>query len=60
MKGVISDRLRKILNDPELRVKFFKEYFGVGFINPPRPSSNKKVEKVKKRKRNLLDLLFGA
>ena len=36
MKGVISPRLRKILNDPELRVKFFEDYFGVTFSNPPK------------------------
>ena len=38
MKGVISQKLMKILNDPELRVKFFAEKFGVKFINPPNPN----------------------
>ena len=36
MKGVISQKLMKILNVPELRVKFFEEKFGVKFINPPK------------------------
>ena len=52
MKGIISPRLRKILNDPELRIKFFDEYFGVKFINPPKERPKIKEPKPKK-KRNL-------
>ena len=58
MKGIISPRLRKILNDPELRIKFFEEYFGVKFINPPKERPKIKEPKPKK-KRNLLDIILG-
>jgi hypothetical protein len=58
MKGVISPRLRKILNDPELRIKFFEEYFGVKFINPPEKRPKIKEPKPKK-KRTLLDIILG-
>jgi hypothetical protein len=63
MKGVISPRLRKILNDPELRVKFFKEYFGVEFVNPPKHRPKIKEPELKKgtrtKKRNFLDIILG-
>jgi hypothetical protein len=57
MKGVISARLNKILNDPELTIKFFREQFGVEFINPPdvKPKSKPRP----KRKRSLLSILLG-
>lgn len=55
MKGVVSPELRKILNNPELRIKFFKDYFGVQFINPPR----NKNPQPKPKRRNILDILFG-
>lgn len=58
MKGVISPRLRKILNDPELTVKFFKDYFGIQFINPPKERPKLQEYRLKK-KRNFLDIILG-
>jgi len=64
MKGVISPELKKILNNPELRKKFFKEYFGVTFINEPteRPIiklSDYGIEPKSKKKRNFWDIFLG-
>jgi hypothetical protein len=62
MKGVISPELRKILNDPKLSRKFFKEYFGIGFINDPTERGNLILSDYgikPKKKRNLWDIITG-
>jgi hypothetical protein len=62
MKGRISPELRKILNDPKLSRKFFKEYFGISFINDPTETRtlNPSDYGIKpKKKRNLWDIITG-
>jgi len=41
MKGTIHPELRKILNDPKTKRKFFEEYFGIKFSNPLRVDTKK-------------------
>jgi hypothetical protein len=57
MKTIKGD-LIKLAEEGEFDIKFFEEYFGVKFINPPEKRPKIKEPKPKK-KRTLLDIILG-